>query len=100
MTRTGQLDICLELSKEIDTVEKFKTYLQTLYQNGNPLELWYPLATPNPIDLNITVDLKLFKGVNNITNSENGNMRIRYVESIDSIVNDLETRIAVLETNN
>ena len=95
VTKSGTINIGIGLESGIDTVEKFKDYLQILYQNGTPLELWYPLATPQPIDLNTTVDLKLFKGVNNITNSEDGNMRIRYVESIESVISEL--RNAILE---
>jgi len=69
-------------------------------ENGNSLKIWYILATPELIDLQTTVNLKLFKGVNNITNLEDGNMRIRYVESIDVLINrmdSLETRIEALE---
>lgn len=79
------------------TANDFKNMLQQQYNNGTPIILYYVLRNPYLIDLNATVDLKLFKGVNNITNSEDGNMRIRYVESIDSIINDFDTRLKALE---
>lgn len=74
------------------TANDFKNWLST-----HNTEVYYPLETPELIDLQTTVDLKLFKGVNNITNSEDGNMRIRYVESIESIINDFDTRLKALE---
>lgn len=72
-----------------------KTALLNLLSDVDEILFYYPLATPQPIDLQTTVDLKLFKGVNNITNSEDGNMRIRYVESIESVISEL--RNAILE---
>lgn len=41
-------------------------------------EVYYVLETPELIDLQTTVDLKLFKGVNNVSNSEDGYMTIEY----------------------
>lgn len=55
------------------TVEDFKTWLST-----HNTELYYVLATPTMIDLNTKVDIRLFKGANTITNSENGYMTIEY----------------------
>lgn len=51
--------------------------LKTYFEN-NPTNLYYELATPETIDLQTTVDLKLFKGVNNVSNSEDGYMTIEY----------------------
>jgi hypothetical protein len=51
----------------------FKTWLST-----HNTEVYYVLATPELIDLQTTVDLKLFKGANTITNSEDGDMTIQY----------------------
>ena len=62
------------LNNVASTVEELKTWLST-----HNLIVWGALATPQQIDLNTTVDLKLFKGVNNITNSEDGYMTIEYV---------------------
>lgn len=40
--------------------------------------VYYALETPQLIDLNYTVDIRLFKGVNNITNSDDMNMTLIY----------------------
>lgn len=53
------------------------TDLQTWLSTNNT-EVYYVLETPELIDLNTTVDIELFKGVNNISNSENGYMTIEY----------------------
>ncbi len=45
---------------------------------NHELWVWYVRPTPQLIDLNTTVDLKLFKGVNNVSNSEDGYMTIEY----------------------
>ena len=55
------------------TANDLKTWLST-----HNTDVYYPLATPELIDLQTTVDLKLFKGVNNISNSEDGYMTIEY----------------------
>ena len=59
--------------------------------------VYYGIDNPELINLNAKVDLRLFKGVNNITNSEDGNMMIRYVESIESIIDNFDTRLKALE---
>jgi hypothetical protein len=56
-----------------DTVDNFKTWLST-----HNTEVYYVLAQENLIDLQTTVDLSLFKGVNNVSNSEDGYMTIQY----------------------
>lgn len=56
------------------TVEDFKTWLST-----HNTDVYYVLETPELIDLQTTVDLSLFKGVNNVSNSEDGYMTIEYV---------------------
>lgn len=91
---TDNSDIYITIAKSIVSYKltSFKTWLST-----HNTEVYYALATPQLIDLNTTVDIRLFKGVNNITNSEDGNMRIRYVESIESIINDFDTRLKALE---
>ena len=48
--------------------------------SGTPSgNMYYPLLTENLIDLNYNVDLSLFKGVNNISNSEDMDMEIKYI---------------------
>ena len=51
-------------------------------------------VTPSQlIDLNYTIDLKTFKGVSNITNSEEANMKIRYVQDINTIISNIQNAI-------
>lgn len=58
---------------EITSVADFKTMLS----NQNMI-IYYALATPQLIDLNYTVDLTLFEGINNISNSEDMDMTLKY----------------------
>lgn len=51
--------------------------------------IYYPLATPQLIDLNYTVDIELFNGVNNISNSDDMDMEIKYVQDINAILDKL-----------
>jgi hypothetical protein len=60
------------------TKEDFKNWVKEQYNNGTPLVIRYATNNPQLIDLNTTVDLKLFKGVNNISNSVDGYMTIQY----------------------
>ena len=52
----------------------FKTWLGT-----HNVDLYYILATPTEIDLG-TVDIELYSGTNNITNSENMDMSIIFIK--------------------
>lgn len=63
---------------EITTAEDFKAWL-----SSHNTEVYYVLTTPELIDLNTVIDLKLFKGVNNITNSEDGNVKIQYIKELE-----------------
>ena len=51
--------------------------------------LYYTIATPQLIDLNYTVDIRLFNGVNNISNSDDMDMEIKYVQDINQIINNI-----------
>ena len=57
------------------TLESFLNFLNTTNAS-----IYYPLATSQLIDLNYTVDLTLFEGVNNISNSEDMDMDIKYIK--------------------
>lgn len=58
---------------DFNNLNDFKTWLST-----HNTDVYYPLETPELIDLQTTVDLSLFKGANTITNSEDGYMTIEY----------------------
>jgi len=55
------------------TLEQWKEWLST-----HNLEVIQPLATPQLIDLEYDVDVRLFNGVNNISNSEDMDMTLKY----------------------
>lgn len=66
----GRIDI---RNKDITVLADFKTWLST-----HNTEVLYPLETPDPIDLNYDVDIRLFKGNNTITNSDDMTMVLKY----------------------
>jgi hypothetical protein len=76
----------------IQDLTSFKDFIE-----NNQVELYYVLENSDTIDLNTTVDLKLFKYVNNITNSEDANMRIRYVQDTQLLFNNFDERLKALE---
>ena len=55
------------------TLEQWKEWVST-----HNLIFYQPLKTENLIDLNYTVDIRLFKGTNNISNSDDMDMSIKY----------------------
>lgn len=61
-----------------DNRTDFINMLLNKYNSNEPVILYYPLATPQLIDLNYTVDIELFKGINNISNSDDMNMVLKY----------------------
>lgn len=54
------------------------TYMSTTGGLDTGATVYYGIDTPNLIDLQTTVDLSLFKGVNNVSNSVDGYMTIEY----------------------
>lgn len=65
------LIVCRE--ENMKTIEQFKQLLST-----NNMVLYGRLDEPQLIDLNYTVDMTLFKGINNISNSEDMDMTLKY----------------------
>ena len=55
------------------TIEDFKQWLTT-----NNVIVYYAIQEPELIDLNYTVDIRLFKGNSEISNSDNMNMILEY----------------------
>lgn len=62
----------------------------------NNLICYYVLATPKLIELP-TTNIKLFNGVNHLSNSEDANMKITYVKDINMVLGSLVNRIEALE---
>lgn len=61
-----------------DVIKNYGNTQATQWFASNITTLYYALETPELIDLQTTVDLSLFKGVNNVSNSEDGYMTIEY----------------------
>ena len=59
-------------NKDITSVSDFQTWLST-----HNTDVYYVLSTPTEIDLG-TVDMELYEGTNNITNSEDMDMVLKY----------------------
>lgn len=76
-------DTTIYLYTDLTSTNDFKTWLST-----HNTEVYYVLATPQLIDLNYTVDLELFSGINYITNSENADMDLTYIYEFDTIDED------------
>ena len=60
---------------------------------NNNVIVYRVLVTPELIDLNYDVDIKLFDGVNHISNSEDADMEITYVKDINIVINKLTNAI-------
>lgn len=71
VTYEGNLNIVYFFLEANKTVDDIKNVLV-----NQPI--YYPLATPQVIDLNYTVDIELFKGINNISNSDDMDMTLKY----------------------
>ena len=72
------------------TIDDLRNYL-----NENPIDVLVALkeSAYDLIDLNTTIDLRLFKGVNNITNSEDADMKIRYVQNSQIVINEIKNAL-------
>lgn len=67
---------------------ELKTWLST-----HNTEVYYVLATPTEIDLG-NINIELYDGINNISNSEDMDMNIKYYnKSIDGLYDDLINKI-------
>ena len=73
----------------IKDVTEFKNILKERYESGNPVEIYFPLAQPYTEELGELLEpIKTFEGVSNISNSENANMIIDYIDN-KLIVNNI-----------
>ena len=66
------------------TLTTFKEWLST-----HSTVVYYVLAEDNLIDLNYAADLRLFNGINNISNGDDMDMVIKYVQDISIIINEI-----------
>ena len=81
------------------SIGTWKTWLQTIYNNGNPLYIYYPKTTTQLIPID-NPNIKLLNGVNHITNSEGAEMDIVYVKDINAYLDSINARLEALEQAN
>lgn len=83
----------------ISSLDNFILFLQTQYNNGTPVTIYYSLATPQLITID-NPKIKLLNGVNHITNSEGAEMDIVYVKDINAYLDSINARLEALENAN
>lgn len=92
--------------ENITSLEDWKALLQEKYNSGNPVYVYYPLATPSKLActeaqskvLDQLNELDLFKGTNNIITAESlALMQMQYIVDTQSKIENLENRVAQLE---
>ena len=66
------------------TIAEANTWLST-----HNVEFYYPLAESELIDLQYDVDLTLYEGTNNISNSEDMDMEIKYIQNNKVTINNI-----------
>ena len=92
------------LSKNIKTKEDFKAWLKSKYDEGNPVVVYYKLATPLNLELTegqkAIRDTKLYtyKNITNIAVSDElASVEVEYKKDQDTINKNYENRLAALE---
>ena len=88
----GTTDRAYFTKYDTTSLEDFKTFL-----SEHNVEVEYVLATPTYIDITPYVDIRLFKGINNISNSEDTNMELEYYQDLSSVIGSLTSRVSELE---
>lgn len=63
--RTDGYLIFFDKDSHFNSVDDFKTWLKEQYNNGNPVTIYYELATPEIIDLGEQPDIRLFENDDN-----------------------------------
>ena len=101
--------VCLEKFNDF-TLDEFKAYLAEQYANGTPLEIVYELETP--VDEEITDEsliaqlealnkVKTYKKITHIdsvTNDLRPIIKIKYKKDLETVFNNFETRLNLLES--
>lgn len=92
------------LSKKIETKEDFKAWLKSKYDEGNPVIVYYKLATP--INLELTEEQKTvreqklytYKNITNISVSDElASIDVEYKKDPELAEKNIEDRLAALE---
>ena len=93
----------ISISKTIaSTVDELKSKLAEWNNNGAPMELYYPLATPELIECTVEQEEILnsfytYKNVTNVSMSGIGKIKIIYKQDQQTINKNYENRLAALE---
>ena len=92
------------LSKKIGTKEDFKTWLKSKYDAGNPVVVYYKLATPTNLQLTdeqksaLETQLNTYKNVTNINLSDElASVDISYKKDQNTVNNKLQSQINELK---
>lgn len=90
--------------ENITSLEDWKALLQEKYNSGNPVYVYYPLATPNKLActeaqsnvLDQLNELELFKGTNNIITAEGlALMQMQYIADTETYIdNKIDEKLA------
>lgn len=85
----------ISISKTIaSTVDELKSKLAEWNNNGAPMELYYPLATPELIECTteqeeILNSFYTYKGITNISVDGIGTLKVNYKKDLETIINNL-----------
>ena len=89
-----QMRLGFGLDSDINTVDKLKAWLKSLYDAGTPVIVYYKLATPKSLEL--TEDQKsvlnsfyTYKGITNVSMSGIGTLKVNYKKDLETIINKL-----------
>lgn len=92
--REKQMRLGFGLDSDINTVDKLKAWLKSLYDAGTPVIVYYKLATPKSLEL--TEDQKsvlnsfyTYKGITNISVDGIATLKVNYKKDLETIINKL-----------
>ena len=81
------------------TLEEFKAWLKSKYNEGTPVTIYYKLATP--VNLELTTEQKAIRDAKNVTNislsDELASIDVEYKKDLETINKNYENRLAALE---
>lgn len=89
-----QMRLGFGLDSDINTVDKLKAWLKSLYDAGTPVIVYYKLATPKSLEL--TEDQKsvlnsfyTYKGITNISVDGIGTLKVNYKKDLETMFNNI-----------
>lgn len=82
------------LDSDINTVDKLKAWLKSLYDAGTPVIVYYKLATPKSLELiedqkSVLNSFYTYKGITNISVDGIGTLKVNYKKDLETIINNL-----------